>query len=102
MLPIWAFFVGLERQGRFWELSRAVGALAIRVLRGKVWNSSLDLNPKSMQNNSPKPIKAALRAFILHTFGVQVIFLGLKDEGCQESDCLANFVDKSPGDCGLG
>ena len=30
------------------------------------------LNPKSMQNNSPKPIITAIKAIILHTFGVQV------------------------------
>ena len=31
------------------------------------------LNPKSMQNNSPKPIITAIRAIVLHTFGVQVL-----------------------------
>ena len=30
------------------------------------------LNPKSMQNNSPKPIIIAIKASILPTFGVQV------------------------------
>ena len=30
------------------------------------------LDPKSMQNNSPKPLKRAQKAIILHTFGVQV------------------------------
>ena len=30
------------------------------------------LNPKSMQNNSPKPIIAAIKAILLRTFGVQV------------------------------
>ena len=29
-------------------------------------------NPKSMQNNSPKPIIIAIKAIILHTFGAQV------------------------------
>ena len=33
----------------------------------------LYLNPKSMQNNSPEPIITAIKAIILHTFGVQVI-----------------------------
>ena len=34
---------------------------------------SLDyLNPKSMQNNSPKPKILAINAIILHTFGAQV------------------------------
>ena len=33
------------------------------------------LNPKSMQNNSPKPIIIAMKAIMLHTFGAQV---GLK------------------------
>ena len=32
------------------------------------------LNPKSMQNNSPKPLKTAQKAIILHTLGVQVGF----------------------------
>ena len=30
-------------------------------------------NPKRMQNNSPKPIITAIKAIILHTFGVQVV-----------------------------
>ena len=30
------------------------------------------LNPKSMQNNSPKPKITAIKAILLHTFGVQV------------------------------
>ena len=30
------------------------------------------LNPKSMQNNSPKPIITGIRAMILHTLWVQV------------------------------
>ena len=30
------------------------------------------LNPKSMYNNSPKPIITDIKAIILHTFGVQV------------------------------
>ena len=34
----------------------------------------LYLNPKSRQNNSPKPINIAQKASILHTFGVQVGF----------------------------
>ena len=33
------------------------------------------LDPKSMQNNSPKHLKLAQRAIILHTFGVQVLLL---------------------------
>ena len=32
----------------------------------------LYLNPKSMQNDSPKPPKIAIKAIILHTFSVQV------------------------------
>ena len=32
----------------------------------------LCLNPKSMPNSSPKPIIIAIKAIILHTFGVQV------------------------------
>ena len=35
------------------------------------------LNPKSMQNNSPKPIITAIKAMILHTFGVQVELGGI-------------------------
>ena len=30
------------------------------------------LDPKSMKNNGQKPLKAAKKAFVLHTFGVQV------------------------------
>ena len=32
-------------------------------------NVSDYLNPKSMQNNSPKPIIIGIKAIILHTFG---------------------------------
>ena len=31
------------------------------------------LNPQSMQNISPKPIRTAIKAIILHTFGIQVV-----------------------------
>ena len=41
-----------------------------------VWRVGVYLDPKSMQNNSPQPIKTALKAIILHTFGVQVGFWG--------------------------
>ena len=36
------------------------------------------LDPKSRKNHSPKPIITAIKAIILHTFGVQV---GLRVEG---------------------
>ena len=35
------------------------------------------LHPKSMSNNSPKPIKTAQKVIILHTFGVQVGIWGI-------------------------
>ena len=39
--------------------------------KGRV-GEGIYLNPKSMYNNSPKPMIAAIKAIILHTFGVQV------------------------------
>ena len=35
-------------------------------------------NPKIVQNNGPKPLTIAIKAIILHTFGVQV---GVQGEG---------------------
>ena len=34
-------------------------------------------NPKSMYNNNPEPIIIAIKAIILHTFGVKVRVYGL-------------------------
>ena len=36
------------------------------------WYGMIYLHPKNMQHNSPKLIIIAIKAIILHTFGVQV------------------------------
>ena len=49
------------------------------------------LNPKSMQNNSPKPIEIAPKAIVPHTFGVQV--LGVQDVFHQPRTLRGILVD---------
>ena len=38
-----------------------------------MWISGEYLDPQSMKNNGPKPLKTAEKGIILHTFGVQVL-----------------------------
>ena len=47
---------------RIWDLRFRVLGFRFRALGFRVY-----LNPKSMQNNSPKPIIIAITAIILHT-----------------------------------
>ena len=42
-------------------------------LKWQLVRSEAYLNPKSMENNSPKHPNTAQKAIILHTFGVQVV-----------------------------
>ena len=61
-------FLGFEVKSLlgFWGLRSRVWGIGVWGIGFKV-----HLNPKSMQNNSPKPIITAIKAIILHTFGVQ-------------------------------
>ena len=47
----------------------------------RVYGCKVYLDPKSMYNHSPKPIITAIKAIILHTFGVQVGVQGLGVQG---------------------
>ena len=52
------------------------GRILRRDLEGKInYKNPRYLEPKSMQNNGPKPLKRAQRAIVLHTFGVQVVLV---------------------------
>ena len=45
----------------------------------------LYLNPKSRQNNSPKPLKPAQKPIILHAVGIQVLVIHLWGSSAQTS-----------------
>ena len=76
--------VGVWGLGRGDSVMR-VSAFGIRVER------EVYLNPRSMQNDSPKPRITAIRAIILHTFGVWVGPVELRTFGCRRQGLAYHF-----------